>query len=684
MKQKLFLFLITAAMLVSSCVSNAPPASTAAPESAAAPGPTVPPPENQTGFSARAVSLSESAVFEVVLEKPINDNLVYERELNWEKIPFAIRTDKYVPIGTAFAISDTELVTAFHVINLGQVSMTYGKYFIRDSKGNVYEVDRITSGSNEQDFLTFTVKGRSFTDFFEFETNYKTGDPVYSIGNALGEGIVVRNGLVLGTVPEEESGRWNLLKSSADGNPGNSGGPLVSPNGKVIALVSALRQNILYSVPAELIINRNQKTLSYRIKPTYGHFILANNLNRTFESTVNLPDNYRTLQEKITDAYKKDYALGMETLFKEAPEYLTGPNNYYMLQASLSSSFPEIDFVDQDDDQWTLSKLNTKAYNLVDDGRLLHADLRSWGLYKINKPKSVSLEKIYSDPRYCMDLILQNIRQDRTLAGTDKYRILSYGDPIDVSSYTDTLGRKWISARWLITYEDRIFIMYILPLPNGPALITTSQSSYLRYAYEWDIQKFCDHLWAAYTASFENWDEFINLKSSNLKLQLPPFLENINFKWRQNDAAISFTAGSVSFDIGKTVFDWNNASELFLAPSHYMENDSLNFSVRKIILNRDPRGREFITMYKNIKPDPRLGTNAEENWQDIVQEKFPFNERPAISAQDNKGFLGTVIKPPSASPEVRYSLYLSMEDPRSEDDLSRRLESLKQGVQVEN
>ncbi|GHU05442.1 serine protease [Spirochaetia bacterium] len=663
MNRKLFLFLITAAMLA------------VAPEPSRV--------EGQTGFSARAVSLSESAVFEVVLEKPAGDSLVYERELNWEKIPFAVRSDKYVPIGTAFAISGTELVTAFHVINLGQVSMTYGKYLIRDSKGNVYEVDRITSGSNEQDFLTFTVKGRTFTDFFEFETNYKIGDPVYSIGNALGEGIVVRNGLVLGTVPEEESGRWNLLKSSADGNPGNSGGPLVSPDGKVIALVSALRQNILYSVPAELIINRDPKTLSYRIKPTYGHFILANNLDRTFEFKVNLPDNYQILQGKITDAYTKDYAIGMEALFKEAPEYLSGPNNYYMLNSSLSSSFPEIDFVDQDDDQWTLSKLNTKVYNLVDDGRLLHADLRSWSLYKINKPKSVSLEKIYSDPRYIMDVILQNIRQDRNL-GSEKYRILSYGDPIDVSSYTDALGRKWISARWLITHEDRIFIMYILPLPNGPALITTSQSSYLRYAYEWDIKKFSDHLWAAYAATFENWDEFISLKSSKLNLQLPPFLKDINFNWRQDDAAISFTAGSVSFDIDKAVFDWNNTSELFLAPSHYMENNALDFDVRKIILNRDPRGREFITLYKNIKPDPRLGTNAEENWQDIVQKKFPFNERPAISAQDNKGFLGTIIAPPSASSDVRYSLYLSMEDPRSEEDLSRRLRSLKEGVRVGN
>ncbi|GHV76427.1 hypothetical protein AGMMS49942_12480 [Spirochaetia bacterium] len=48
-------------------------------------------------------------------------------------------------------------------------------------------------------------------------------DKYESIGTAFGEGIVIRNGLIIGTTPEDEAGRWNLLKSSAAVNPGNSG-----------------------------------------------------------------------------------------------------------------------------------------------------------------------------------------------------------------------------------------------------------------------------------------------------------------------------------------------------------------------------------------------------------------------------------------------------------------------------
>jgi len=70
------------------------------------------------------LSLVQNAVFEVVWEKPVEDPVVYEKNLNWDLVPYKIRNDKYYSIGTAFAISQTELITAFHVINLGFNSMS--------------------------------------------------------------------------------------------------------------------------------------------------------------------------------------------------------------------------------------------------------------------------------------------------------------------------------------------------------------------------------------------------------------------------------------------------------------------------------------------------------------------------------------------------------------------------------
>jgi hypothetical protein len=626
-------------------------------------------------LSAKTLRLVQNAVFEVVLEKPLTDATVYERELDWERVPYTIRNDKYLSIGTAFAISETELVTAFHVINIAFESIAYNRYYIRDAAGNISEVDMVKGGSNERDFLIFTAKDRTFDDYFTFERNFKTGDPVYSIGNALGEGIVVRNGLLLGTVPEEESGRWNLLKSSADGNPGNSGGPLVTPDGDVVALVTSLRDNILYSVPSDVILDYPRTSLAYRIKPNYGHLILSNTKTRIFDTSVPLPGHYKSLQSALTAAYQKDYEEAMTELFKEAPEYLTGPNNRYLLNASLSSVFPELDFVDKNDNNWKLSGLERKTYELEDDGRLLHAQVSDFNIYKITKPKSVPLEQISTNPRYIMDTILENIRMERSLWGTDNYRILSFGEPARTGSYRDALGRTWITAHWVVGFNDEILIMFILPLPNGPALITTLQDSSQLGVYEWDIRKTCDHTHVIYSAGFGGWNDFLGLKAF-----IPDFLEDFRYEWEGEN--ISFASNGISLAAGRNVFDWSDTSELFLAPSWYKIDDAVRFGIRKYIINRDIRGKEFAVLYKNIKPDERLGAGAAENWNDLVQEKFPFDGKPAISAKDNEGSVGAILKPERPNQNVRYSLYFSMENPQDEENLSRRFDALKNGIRV--
>ncbi len=307
---------------------------------------------SSSGLSPKAAALVDEAVFEVVVKKSAVDSLTYDKPLDWNSVPYAIRTDEYYSIGTAFAVSRTDLVTAFHVIDLGEASLVYDGYYIRDSRGGVYEVDTVKRGSNERDFLVFTVKGRTFDRYFEFEKTFTPGSQVYSVGNALGEGIVVRNGLILGTLPEEESGRWQRLKSSADGNPGNSGGPLITPDGRVVGVVAALKDNILYSLPVSALLEVPPETLKFRQRLTYGHLLLANNLTKVFETEVALPASYREIRRAITERYAPVYDQAMKELFKAAPTYLEGPANVYLLSAVADSSFPELAFVDKDDNQW--------------------------------------------------------------------------------------------------------------------------------------------------------------------------------------------------------------------------------------------------------------------------------------------------------------------------------------------
>ncbi len=70
----------------------------------------------------------------------------------------------------------------------------------------------------------------------------RTGDWVLAIGNPLGEGIIVTQGIVsrLGvSVPVSATQTYNdLIETTAPINPGNSGGPLINMAGEVIGITT--------------------------------------------------------------------------------------------------------------------------------------------------------------------------------------------------------------------------------------------------------------------------------------------------------------------------------------------------------------------------------------------------------------------------------------------------------------
>ncbi|MCL1813163.1 MAG: serine protease [Treponema sp.] len=630
------------------------------------------------GLSPKLQTLVNEAVFEVVILKPEEKNIVYDRELDWSIIPYAIRSDKYYSIGTAFAISSAEAVTAYHVIDLSDESEVVSEYFIRDSKGNVFEIDMVHKVSNEKDFLVFTVKNKTFSSWFELNPSFKTNSQVYSIGNALGEGIVVRNGLILGTVPEDEEGRWDLLKSSADGNPGNSGGPLVTPDGKVVGIVIALRDNILYSLPVSEVISAPSNTTHFRRKYSYGHLLFSKRIYRVFEMDTALPAAYKDFRRTIYEGYKAYYPTAMTDLFNEMPQYLDGPNNRYLLYQVVRSDFPELAFVDKNDDQWKVSDLRIQNFNLPDDGLLLQSDVSDFLFIKIRRPKSIPVEKINTDPKTIMDTYLQAVNLERTLGSAgNKYRILSFGDPVKISEYADRQGRRWIKTYWLIDFSDEIMIAYILPAPNGPLVMMTRQDSYSRHVYEWDMEATCDRLFAGYRGNLEEWTEFLAMKK-----WVPEFLSSFAFNWNERDKSISLALPQLTLKAGEPVFTWTSQSSFLLVPGYYRKGEKIEYGFRSLVVERDIKGSDYFVVHQHVKPDERLGTKVMENWNEVVTAKYPFDGVSRISSNDNTGSAGGLLSRMNLSDDVRYSLYLNMENPGDEESLSGRFKILEGNISI--
>src|SRR3546814_648062 len=128
-------------------------------------------------------------------------------------LPFQQRNDKYYSIGTAFSIGGGRYVTAAHVLMTGANSL-WGPPALRDNGGKVYAIDKIVKFSMQQDFVVFTLAQQPGAGVLELDTDAAAGQIVYSVGNAYGTGVVLRDGLYTSDTPEQQDGRWNWLRFS--------------------------------------------------------------------------------------------------------------------------------------------------------------------------------------------------------------------------------------------------------------------------------------------------------------------------------------------------------------------------------------------------------------------------------------------------------------------------------------
>ena len=178
-----------------------------------------------TGLTANAAVTPEmqqairTTTFEVVLKKPEHDPLTYEKPLPLDLLPFVERNDAYRSIGTAFALGRNTYVTAAHVLAAG-VDTQYGSPQIRGSDNKVHSIDRILKFSLHEDMVVFSLLDDPNPKGFEVNRTPKIDDTVLAVGNALGEGVVIRDGLFTSETPEEQDGNWKWIRFSAAASPG--------------------------------------------------------------------------------------------------------------------------------------------------------------------------------------------------------------------------------------------------------------------------------------------------------------------------------------------------------------------------------------------------------------------------------------------------------------------------------
>lgn len=169
---------------------------------------------------------------------------------------------RQIGAGTGFVISNEGMI----LTNKHVVADAEAEYTVIFADGEKFPAEVLTRDPTN-DLAVLKIKEpneRKFqpVEFFENYENIKVGQFVVAIGNALGQfdntvtlGIISASGrsIVAGDGRGSAENLSQLLQTDAAINPGNSGGPLVSLNGKVVGINTAIAggEGIGFAIPLD-------------------------------------------------------------------------------------------------------------------------------------------------------------------------------------------------------------------------------------------------------------------------------------------------------------------------------------------------------------------------------------------------------------------------------------------------
>ena len=230
-------------------------------------------------------------------------------------------------IGSGFyALEPDIIVTCYHVVE-GATNIT-----AKTSKGNIVSIDGIIDYSQEKDIALLKASSKN-SAFLELQANMpKPGTPAYVLGSPQGLDFSFSNGMV----SQIRRGKETLIQFTCPVSSGNSGGPLLAEDGKVLGIVSCQLtegQNLNFAVPSASLYMLNKDNAVTKIRNNN----YANNSNSSGLSSAEAEtkaDEHFALGNKYFDAHlyeeaEKEYLLALNYL-PESLIIIEGLSLYYL------------------------------------------------------------------------------------------------------------------------------------------------------------------------------------------------------------------------------------------------------------------------------------------------------------------------------------------------------------------
>lgn len=622
-----------------------------------------------------------SATFEVVLHKPENSPVTYEKPLPLDQLPFQERNDKYYSIGTAFEISPGHYVTAFHVMEQG-IGGLLGAPELRDASGHVYAIDQITKFSLQQDFVEFTLAEQPKSQPLPVNRKPQLNTVVYAVGNALGTGVVIRDGLFTSETPEDQDGRWKWLRFSAAASPGNSGGPLLDASGKVIGVVlmKSANENLNFALPIGAVLDASTH-VSHMDKWLSANLGLTEDTSSGFlRADLPLPQHYADFAQAIEQRIDTFYTGQFKQFLGDHADSMfpRGAGSHAVLASKpVPRMFPML-LHRGPNGIWRYRAPKPARESLSENGYVALGSTGSALLFHLRKPDSVSLKRLYADPKLMMDLLLKTGMLSRTV-GAEKIRLTSLGNAIDDEKFVDDYERPWQVHVFAQPYANLAFVLAVLPVPDGyvgmmqpvPARVRAESVARLRI-----LSNFFN---ATYDGSFAAWKEFLSSGAA-----MPEAIRSASLDIDYGKR-FAFSSPTISLTYTPQLQRIEADGELIVALDFVAQNQAARWQIGALLAQPDESKHDAVRINNHLRPYSELEQGFQASWKDVLQRAYPQNDQPF---QDNgMKWVGTVAGDPAktslaANPDHVYTVFYGVDGTLPDATMQEKLKLALQGTQV--
>jgi serine protease Do len=596
--------------------------------------------------------------FEVVMKKPEKDPVSYEKPLPLDLLPFIERNDAYRSVGTAFALGSNTYVTAAHVFGAG-IDSQFGPPTLRRPDGTVFAVDRILKFSMDEDFVVFSLREDPAPTGLSVDRAPQLDQAVLAVGNALGEGIVIRDGLFTSETPEAQDGRWQWIRFSAAASPGNSGGPLCDADGKVVGIVigKSPNENLNYSLPIARVLDGEPRKARFNTKSLATLPFMHGTLTSAYKDEFTLPMTWPAFAEAYQRVVERHFEDSRAQLLKTYADSLfpkgIGSENL-LFEPSKNVLRPRL-ITQQADGTWVADVPAFHQFDLSADGSVAYVDIAGARLMSLVRPGAASDDGFYNDSKAFMDFALKALDLRRPV-GADQVRVTSLGPARSDVLFTDRYGRKWQERVWAIPFMDAYLAGELLPTPDGYAAIISLTPSAVLAESKATLRLLAAQFDGSYHGTLAQWRAALGRRSL-----LPAALSQVKLD-KSSDWMLQTPRFSSS--VPPDVLALTDQSPLTLAMGFISDGPQTLWDIQGIVWHRDARKDAAVELWRRARPPANAKLELRNAFDNVSQRRSPYDSLLIRDTVETFSISSVVDVPAGKTgtidPDLEYALTVRM------------------------